>query len=328
MTDTLPWTIGRLLTWTTDYLRQHGSETPRLDAEVLLAYSKNCQRIQLYTSFETEPDEAVRSTFRELVRKRAAGTPVAYLVGHKEFYSLDFEVTSDVLIPRCDTEYAVLQSLDLLKKMRETSGTSTRLQVVDVGTGSGCISVAIAKHFEACDLTSIDLSPRALDVARRNADRHGMADRIRFVESDLFSAWNGSDTMNQGTAFREGSAEDAADHSLSKLPETVDLIVSNPPYVSPSEFSELSPEVRDHEPRLALVADRDGMAIIERLILDAPKLLRVGGYLVFELSPMIAPRVESQFSSLPQWDLERIVRDSAGHSRIAVARLLQKDSAS
>ncbi|MCH7726929.1 MAG: peptide chain release factor N(5)-glutamine methyltransferase, partial [Planctomycetes bacterium] len=137
MSDSEPWTIGRLLTWTTDYLKQHGVDSPRLDTEVLLASACGCERIDLYTTFHELPDEAARDKFREFVRRRAEGTPVAYLVGHKEFYSLNFHVTPAVLIPRPETELLVATVLDLIKQSppRET------IQIADVGTGSGIIAI-------------------------------------------------------------------------------------------------------------------------------------------------------------------------------------------
>src|SRR5436309_1823881 len=144
------WTVLRLLTWTTDYLKSHGSENPRLDAEVLLAHARGCERIMLYTAFDQVVDESTRAKFRELVKQRAEDTPVAYLVGKREFYSLSFRVTPDVLIPRPETEFVVVAALDALKGSGFTvQGSADSVQnpfVADVGTGSGAIAVAIAKH--------------------------------------------------------------------------------------------------------------------------------------------------------------------------------------
>ncbi len=154
------WTIGRLLTWTTDYLRRRGSESPRLDAEVMLAYVLDWQRVQLYTHFDDEVGERSRGVFRDLVRRRAEGAPVAYLVGRKEFYSLSFEVSSDVLIPRPETEFVVVEFL-------ASCGKIDRPRVVDVGTGSGCLAVACAQHHPSAQITAIDLSPPALELAAR-----------------------------------------------------------------------------------------------------------------------------------------------------------------
>src|SRR5262245_59393800 len=192
------WTVLRLLTWTTEYLKSHGSDSPRLDAEVLLAAARGCERIMLYAAFDEIVADEVRARFRELVKRRAEGTPVAYLVGKREFYSLAFRVTPDVLIPRPETEFAVVAALDALgaasPKARVQSpkadasstdiGPGTldlgRSWVADVGTGSGAIAVAIARHAEGARVVATDVSAAALGVAKENAAAHGVADRIEF----------------------------------------------------------------------------------------------------------------------------------------------------
>src|SRR4029453_14383124 len=179
------WTVLRLLTWTTDFLKQRGAQSPRLDAEVLLAAAKGCERIMLYTAFDEAVSEDVRAKFRELVKRRAEGVPVAYLVGKKEFYSLALKVTSDVLIPRPETEFVVIAALDHLRGQAtgdrgqgtEGSGTTHSLRIADVGTGSGAIAVAIARHVPSCRVTAIDKSSAALAVARENASKHQVAGR-------------------------------------------------------------------------------------------------------------------------------------------------------
>jgi release factor glutamine methyltransferase len=285
------WTIGRLLKWTTDYLKQRGAESARLDAEVLLAHARGCERIQLYTSFEDEADEALRTQFRELVKRRAEGTPVAYLVGKREFYSLSFEVTPDVLIPRPETEHLVVELLDRAKEL----GAETPLEIADVGTGSGILAICAAKNLPHAKITAVDLSPAALEVARRNAAKHGVADRIEFIESDLF-------------------AKLAADRRFH-------FIVSNPPYVSESEFSALAPDVRDHEPRLALVAGPTGTSVIERLIPAAAERLHPGGRLMIELSPMIEPAVRQLIEKDGRFLPPTTIKDLAQHARIVSASL-------
>jgi len=283
------WTVKRLLEWTTDHFKKHGSDSPRLDAEILLAKALGCKRIDLYLRFGQEPAESERTRFREMVKRRASGEPVAYLVGHKEFYSLPFAVTRDTLIPRPETEHLVVESLDLLAK----KGQRADLSVCDVGTGSGAIAVTIAKNASRCRVTAVDLSPEALEVARRNAATHGVTDRVTFVVSDL----------------------------LTEFPETplFDLVVSNPPYVSESEFAEMPADVRDHEPKLALVAGEDATSVIRRLAVQTVSRLREDGYFLVELSPMIAGRVAEMLQEQGWRDL-RILRDMAGRERIAVAR--------
>ena len=166
--------------WTTAHFKQHGSETPRLDAEILLAHARGCKRIELYTRFDEPMSEAERTTMRDLTRRRAKSEPVAYLVGHREFFSLKFRVTPDVLIPRPETETLVVELLDACKSLEAP-------QILDIGTGSGCIAVTVAVNNKSAQVTATDLSEAALAVARSNAEAHAVSDRIRFLQGDLFT---------------------------------------------------------------------------------------------------------------------------------------------
>jgi release factor glutamine methyltransferase len=290
MPQTEAWTTGRLLEWTTNYLKQHGADSPRLDAEVLLAQALDCQRIQLYAAFGDVPSEEVRTAFRELVRRRAEGMPVAYLVGRREFYSLSFRVTPDVLIPRPETEFLVIRLLDL------ASPAEAEWIIADVGTGSGVIAVCAAKWLPASRVLAIDVSPKALEVAAANAREHSVSDRIEFVESDLFAA---------------------------VPPERVfDFVVSNPPYVAEHEVAGLSRDVRDYEPRGALVAGPQGTETIQRLIEQAAERLKPGGWLLTEISPQIEGAVRETVSRDGRYELAPTVKDLAGLARIIQARKL------
>lgn len=312
-----PWTVLRLLSWTTDFFRQRGSDSPRLDAEVLLAHSLGCSRIELYTAFGSEPSGPQRQTFRELVRRRGEGVPVAYLVGHREFYSLRLGVTPAVLIPRPETEHLVTLALDHAKSLAPTGSARTGtpadnavaqcppptptlrpLKIADVGTGSGAIAVALAKHLPAvypggCLITAIDLSPDALDVARGNARDHGVDPQIEFVQGDLL------DKLPAGSDF--------------------DMILSNPPYVSRGEYADLDPTVRDHEPKMALLAGERGTEIIARLIDQAASRLRPGGLLAIELSPMIAKDCSALVAADGHFHEPKLIRDLGGNQRIVTA---------
>jgi release factor glutamine methyltransferase len=294
MSQTDAWTIGRLLTWTADYLKQHGSDTPRLDAELLLAHAKGCSRIALYTQFADVAAETERTAFRELVRRRAEGAPVAYLLGRREFYSLSFRVTGDVLIPRPETEFVVVALLDRVKERMKSGDVGDGLTIADVGTGSGILATCAAKYVKGSRVTAIDLSPAALEVAKSNAAEHGVAERIAFVEGDL----------------------------LSSLPSdaTFDFIVSNPPYVSEAEYAELARDVREHEPRLALVSGVRGTEIIERLVTQAAEKLKPGGWLIVEISPMIEAAVREIVEKVPRLELGATVKDLAGLARVVQAR--------
>lgn len=288
-----PWTIGRLLNWTTEFLREKRAESPRLDAEVLLAHVRGCKRIELYTAFEDVASEEIRQRFRELVKQRAAGMPVAYLVGQREFFSMRFEVTPDVLIPRPETELLVVRAIDLSKQL-PLGERPHGLQLLDVGTGSGAIAVAIAKRVAAARVVAVDVSAAALAVARRNATRHGVADRIEWIEGNVYDA----------------------------LPpeRRFDMIASNPPYVTSAEMSELADDVRRYEPALALDGGADGVAVIERLIAGAADRLTAAGWLLIEISPTIAPRVESLLDGAADLERRPTQKDLAGLPRVAQAQ--------
>ncbi len=259
-TDETTWTILRLLKWTEDFLRNKQFESPRLEAEILLAAARKCKRIDLYTAYDEVASDEVRTAFRELVRRRSEGTPVAYLTGTREFYSRSFRVTPDVLIPRPETEFVVIEMLDRTKHQLQHPWS-----IADVGTGSGVLAVNAALELPNATVTAIDRSPAAINVARQNAEDHQVADRIRFVESDLFAELPSS--------------------------ETYDVVISNPPYVSQAEYDQLDPHVRDFEPQLALLAGEHGMDVMERLVPQSAERLNPQGWLMMEISPMIHDRV-------------------------------------
>ncbi len=297
MPEAETWTVGRLLNWTTDYLQQRGADSSRLDAELLLAEACACQRIDLYTQFDHQPPEEVRVAFRELVRRRAEGMPVAYLVGRREFYSMSFRVTPDVLIPRPETEFLVVALTDLVKERAARDGAAgdcaeqESLRIADVGTGSGVLAVCAAKHIPGCRVTAIDCSRGALEVAAANARDHDVADQIELIESDLFA----------------------------QVPDErqFDFIVSNPPYVTTEEMQELPRDVRDYEPHVALEAGPLGTEVIGRLASQSASRLTAGGYLLCEISPMLEEKVAALFAGDACWESCRFFKDLAGHTRVA-----------
>ena len=292
------WTIRRLLEWTTGYLQRSGADSPRLDAEILLAHALGCKRIDLYANFDTEPNEKVRTAYRELIKRRAANEPVAYLVGYKEFYSMRFAVGNDVLIPRPETEYLVIGVKDLVEKMR-AAGLITpdrTADLCDIGTGSGAIAVTLAKHVPKCRVTAIDLSEPALVIARANAVEHDVAARIEFLQGDLLAP------VEAGRQF--------------------DIIASNPPYVTEAEYELLAPDILNHEPRGALVAGADGLDVIRRLIPQAAAHLRPGGYLLIEISPMIHDSAVELISSEASLQPCETILDLDKNRRVIVGRKL------
>jgi release factor glutamine methyltransferase len=289
------WTVGRLLTWTTEWLTSRGSDSPRLDAEVLLASVRGCPSIALYTAFDVPVNDDERARFRSVVKRRGEGEPVAYLVGNKEFFSLSFAVSPAVLVPRPETEGLVVRVLDL-HPSAEPKGP--RLRIVDVGTGSGAIAVTLAatlaKRLQQAEFVATDISSAALSVARENAQRHGVADQIEFVECDLLDD--------------------------PRVAGPWDVIVSNPPYIREDEFDALPRDVRLHEPRTALVAGPTGVEVIARLVAAAAQKLAPGGWLVMEVGPATASAAEAIVVAESELVLEPTLKDMAGLPRIVQAR--------
>jgi release factor glutamine methyltransferase len=261
------WTYGRLLGWTEQFLAQRGCEFPRLDAQVLLAHVLGCKRIELYTRYEEPATEDERARFKDLIRKRLEGCPVAYLVGRKEFFSLEFEVGPAVLIPRPDTETLVNEWLALARPMPEPD-------VIDIGTGSGAIAVAAVRQHRGARVTATDVSADALAVAQRNAAKHGVAERIRFLHGDLF----------------EPVPPD----------ERFDFILSNPPYIAREDMKGLPIGVRDYEPHLALDGGPGGYAVFDRLIREAPRHLKPGGHLIVEIGSPQEEHARQRISGHPR----------------------------
>jgi release factor glutamine methyltransferase len=283
-----PWTIARLLAWTTEFFSRRELESPRLCAELLLAHALGCQRLELYTRHEQVPPQGALASFREAVREAASGRPIAYLTGFKEFFSLAFEVTPAVLIPRPETEVLVERTIALIRS------TDPRLRrVLDLGTGSGCIAVSLARHLPGAQVFASDISAAALDVARRNAERHGLLDRIEFREGDLLACW-----------------QDV---------EPFDVIVSNPPYIGTREADELPASVREYEPHAALYAGEDGLAVLRRIAAEAPSRLVAGGHLLTEVGYRQSAAVRALLDEAGWRDIVTY-RDDLRHERVVHAR--------
>jgi release factor glutamine methyltransferase len=279
------WTLLDLLRWTTRHFESRGIESARLDAEILLAFSLGVERLQLYMDFDKPLAAPERAGFRLLVQRRAdQRVPVALLTGRKEFWSLDLAVTRDVLVPRPETETLVGAAIDL-------AAGRTGLRVLEIGTGSGAIALALGKELPGADITATDVSPLALEIAASNADKHGMGDRIRLLEGDLYEPVAGA---------------------------RFDLIVSNPPYLAEEERSSLAPELA-HEPDIALFAAEEGCQILRRLAEGAPDVLAPGGALALELAPDQAERVADWLQGAGLLEVTTW-RDLADRPRVVAAR--------
>lgn len=291
------WTIAALLAWTEDCFRRLEIPTPRLDAEVLLAAALSLTRIQLYTGYQMLVEPPERARFREMVARRARREPVAYICGRKEFYSLLFSVGPEVLIPRPETEHLVDCAIEELLRV-VPQAVVPQTAVLDVGTGSGNIAVSVAVNVPGCRVDAIDASEKALVVARRNAEAHGVVGRVRFHRGE------GLDALPPGAG-------------------PYALIVSNPPYVAAAEFDGLMDDVRLHEPREALVdesgPERDGLGHYRLLAGRAEALLAPGGLLAVEVGAGQAGKVVPIFSAAG-WRHERTIRDHGGIERVVTVR--------
>ncbi len=281
------WTIKALLAWTTDFLTAKGFEAAKREAEILLAHVLGGKRMDLFVRFDEQPTDAERTKFRELIHRRVAGWPVAYLVGSREFYLLSFDVDPAVLVPRPDTETLVLEAIKRLKPLAAPA-------VLDIGTGSGCIAVSLAHQKKDARVTATDVSPDALAVAKRNAAKHGVADRMTFLQGDLFAP------LPAGSTF--------------------DLIASNPPYIAQSEFAALAPDVRDHEPRLALDGGPDGLAFYRRIANGVVPFLKPGGTLLLEIGYTQDDAVRSLLAERPELEVGATLKDAGGHPRVVTAK--------
>jgi len=284
-----PWTIARLLEWTKDYFAKKGLEKPRLDAEVLLAHVLGVDRISLYTGFEKIVDDKTLAQFREMVKRRAERCPVAYITGKKEFMSLTFEVTPDVLIPRPETEILVEKAIEAA---RETESPA----IADIGTGCGAIAVALAVNLPKACVFAADLSDAALKVAQRNAFINGVDEKIKFLKGDMLEPLRA-----EGLAGK------------------MDILVSNPPYVAESEWAGLMEDVRRYEPREALASEGDPLKHYRILAAGAGEILAPAGWLMVETGANRAAAVSDLFKKAGLQSVES-VKDYEKIERVVVGR--------
>ena len=276
---------------TTPYFGKQGIESPRLTIELLLAHLLKKKRMDLYLEFERELDEGTLAKLREMVKRRVAGEPLQYITGEVEFCGLKLLVDKRVLIPRPETELLVEA---VAKRLKAESGErKDGVKIVDVGTGSGCIAIALAKKLPEAEITAVDVSAEALEVARGNGKLHQTEKNVRFLESDL----------------------------LQELPSSfvVEAIVSNPPYIADGELAKLPKEVRDFEPVRALAAGEDGLKVIRRLVMDARRILSPSGFMALEIGAGQLKAVEDIFGQQGLAVVE-VVKDLQGHERVIVAQ--------
>ena len=292
-----------------------------LAAELLLLHVFGRDRTWLYAHPEEVVSDENAQRFFALIARRATGEPTQHLTGKQEFWGLEFEVTPDVLIPRPETEHVIEVALDRLAVREIRAGrpqtlSGEGLRIADVGTGSGCIAIALAKELPGANFYATDISPKALEVARRNATRHSVADRIDFFESNLLECLGVSPLVYP--AFRGATRLPAMEGNS---PPLFDVIVSNPPYVGRREAATLPREVREHEPEVALYGGEEGYELYAALIAQAAQHLKPGGVLVLELGHNSLPAVRPLLDAGP-WTNVGVTNDLAGIPRVLAAEKL------
>ena len=281
------WTIGRILKWTEQYFKDKGIESPRLDAEVLLAHVLEKQRIYLYVHFDEPLQPGELAAYREMIKKRVLRVPVAQILGEKEFMGLTFKVTADTLVPRPDTEILVQAAVDRLRAM----AGEEPLRFADIGTGSGAICLSVLHYLAGTVADTVDISPAARAVAEENAASLGLADRITFHTGDLLQPLSGISFV---------------------------AILSNPPYIPEADIAKLAPEVRLKEPHTALSGGQDGLDFYRRLAKEVPAMLVPGGFTAFEVGIHQAGDVADLLKANPLIDRTEILPDYAGIDRVVV----------
>ncbi|MDH4101353.1 MAG: peptide chain release factor N(5)-glutamine methyltransferase [Nitrospirota bacterium] len=288
--DEKTWTVIDLLKEATDFLtKKEVSRSPRLDVELLLADTLGLNRVGLYTNFEKKVTEQERTVFRELFKRRLNAEPVAYIRGKREFWGLEMEVSPAVLIPRPETEVLVEEAIKTVGGKSDSA-----LTILDLCTGSGCVAVALAKDLSEAKVWATDISAEALDVARRNAARHGVDSRVSFCAGDLWDAV-----------------------SDQELEGAVDMIVANPPYIPNTDIDGLERNVKDFEPLSALDGGNEGLDIIRRIIAEAPRFLKPSGALLMEIGYNQGVAVSALMEEKGFTEV-RVLKDYCGLDRVVI----------
>lgn len=284
--------LKEILDKTTAFFKDKKIESPRLDAELLLAHGLKLERIQLYLRFDQPMKEEELAVLRELVRRRASGEPVAYILGYRDFFGHRFEVNSDVLIPRPETEHVVEEVIQWAKDKEPNLG------FIDLGAGSGCIGLSLLKEFPEARLISVDLSEKALEVAKRNADSLGVSDRVKFIHAD---AANQDVVMS---AYKEFVGKDK-----------VDALVSNPPYIAHNDPA-VEENVKKFEPNSALYADAEGLALLKNWSQVYGSHLKFPGIMLMEMGMTQGPAMKEHFAGLKIFNEISVIKDLSGHDRV------------
>ena len=282
------WTIIKLIQWAANYFDSHNIDSPRPTAEILLAHALNARRIDLYLRYDQPLNSDERDRFKALIKRRLNREPVAYIVGCKEFWSMDLEVTTDVLIPRPETECLVERALERLTR----ESNSQPKVILELGTGSGAVILALASENLRHFCWGTDISINVIQVARRNATRHGLNARVHFIVADWLTAFNAQSGL-------------------------FDLIISNPPYVRSGDLVKLQPEIQTYEPLAALNGAEDGLQCLRQIIQSAYLYLKPAGVLLLEMGADQKAQLKQIISECGQYEDIEFYKDYSGYDRIA-----------
>ncbi|MBI5044284.1 MAG: peptide chain release factor N(5)-glutamine methyltransferase [Nitrospirae bacterium] len=291
------WTIFKSLSWAETYLKRFKIPNSKIDAEYLLSHILKCKRQELYLNPDRQLTDKEINTFKGFVQKRSKREPIQYIIGEEEFRGLVFKVTRDVLIPRPETELLLEEAVSVVKDKESRGKGHGSWTIVDLCTGSGCIAVSIAKEIEGCRVYATDISEKALAIAKENAKRHRVEDKIIFFQGSFLEP-------------------------LKKLglKGKIDIILSNPPYVSKKDMGKLQPEIKEYEPSLALYGGENGLDSYRTIIPDALTYLKKDGYLILEIGYGQAEGVKKLFAQHPAYGKIEIIKDLSGIERVAKAR--------
>lgn len=287
------WTIRELIRVTSEYLSEKGVDSPRLSAEILLAHHLKMKRIDLYLDLDRPLTDQEISGYRTLIRRRAMREPIQYITGIQEFWSLEFHVNPEVMIPRPETEILVEQAIRLLRHKGQSPESSA--PILEIGTGSGIIAISIVKEIQDVLIYATDISEGALNVAMKNAIKHNLHERIRFFVGDIFEPLKQNKSVFQ-------------------------MILSNPPYIPTPDISSLQVEVKDYEPHVALNGGEDGLEIIKRIIGGAHLFLAHDGWLILEMDPRQMDRAVGLLEETHMFGNYKIKKDYSNNDRVLMAQ--------
>lgn len=286
------WTILRLLNWTSQYFSENSIENPRLDAEVLLAHSLKTGRLSLYLNYDKPIHKDELREYKKLIKRRIRREPLQYITGYQEFWSLNLKVTKGVLIPRPETEILVEEAL---KTFPQNESFDKIINILELGTGSGAVAIALAKELQRGSIVATDISDIAIKTARENAKVHGLEEHITFLKGSLFQP-----VMKRVGAFN--------------------LVISNPPYIPTEDFRDIQPEVRDFELRITLNGGKEGLKFYRQILSQAGSYLVKNGWLILEVGKGQAKKVAKIIESTGEFNPASIVKDFSGIERVVKAQ--------